>query len=94
MFLKLKNFDQSSPCTQIGINYFGQDAELRGCINDANNMQKFLCSEQELYLSFIQAIDLWSEAYYGYKREDVVMLTDDSNNPRMMPTRGNMASCL
>ena len=33
---------------QIGINYFGQDAELRGCINDANNMQNFLCSEQEL----------------------------------------------
>jgi hypothetical protein len=26
----------------IGINYVGQKAELRGCINDARNMQKFL----------------------------------------------------
>jgi hypothetical protein len=30
---------------QIGIYYFGQDAELRGCINDANNMQNFICSK-------------------------------------------------
>ncbi|KAJ7274358.1 peptidase C14, caspase domain-containing protein [Mycena haematopus] len=28
----------------IGINYFGQTSELRGCINDARNMQRFLCS--------------------------------------------------
>jgi hypothetical protein len=26
----------------IGINYFGQEGELRGCINDANNMKAFL----------------------------------------------------
>ena len=30
--------------SQIGINYFGQQNELRGCINDANRMQEFLCS--------------------------------------------------
>jgi hypothetical protein len=28
---------------QIGINYFGQASELRGCINDARNIQRFLC---------------------------------------------------
>jgi hypothetical protein len=26
------------------------------------------------------------EDYYGYKREDIVMLTDDSTNARMMAT--------
>jgi len=28
----------------IGINYIGQEAELKGCINDAHNMRNFLCS--------------------------------------------------
>ena len=35
-----------------------------------------------------------SEAYYHYKKEDIVMLTDDSTNPRMMPTRQNMVRYL
>ncbi len=30
----------------IGINYFGTDAELHGCINDVNNLQKFLTAKQ------------------------------------------------
>ncbi|KAK9721647.1 Ca(2+)-dependent cysteine protease [Basidiobolus ranarum] len=34
----------------IGINYFGTSAELRGCINDVRNIQKFL-SEQYGYRS-------------------------------------------
>ena len=34
------------------------------------------------------------EAYYGYKKEDIVMLTDDSTNPRHMPTRENMVRYL
>jgi len=39
---------QYSQCTGekkalcIGINYVGQDAELKGCINDANNVKRFL----------------------------------------------------
>ncbi|KAF8806293.1 hypothetical protein BYT27DRAFT_7191621 [Phlegmacium glaucopus] len=71
-------FFQYSQCTGkkkalcIGINYFAQNGELRGCINDANNMQNFLCSK------------------FGYKKEDIVMLTDNSTNPRMMPTRENI----
>jgi len=32
--------------------------------------------------------------YYGYKKEDIVMLTDDSTNPRMMPTRENMLEAM
>ncbi|KAI0775287.1 caspase domain-containing protein [Trametes elegans] len=41
-------FYQYSQCTGkkkalcIGINYFGQDAELKGCINDARNVVQFL----------------------------------------------------
>ncbi|KAI0033065.1 peptidase C14, caspase domain-containing protein, partial [Vararia minispora EC-137] len=41
-------FFQYSQCTGkkkalcIGVNYFGTNAELRGCINDARNIQRFL----------------------------------------------------
>lgn len=31
--------------TQIGINYAGTDAELKGCINDVLNVKRFLCCE-------------------------------------------------
>jgi hypothetical protein len=30
--------------------------------------------------------------YYGYKTEDIVMLTDDAQNPRQRPTRDNIVS--
>lgn len=75
-------FFQYSQCTGrkkalcIGINYFGQNGELRGCINDARNMQRFLCT------------------HFGYKTEDIVMLTDDNNNPRQMPTRDNIIQAM
>ena len=59
-------------------------------------MQKFLCSEQKTYTCHLFASNLliMTEAYYNYKNEDIVMLTDDSTNPRMMPTRENMVRCL
>ncbi|KAJ7756475.1 peptidase C14, caspase domain-containing protein [Mycena maculata] len=60
----------------IGINYFGQDAELRGCINDARNIQRFLCSQ------------------FGYRMEDIVMLTDDAQNPLQIPTRQNILNAM
>ncbi|KAI0041915.1 hypothetical protein FA95DRAFT_1564901 [Auriscalpium vulgare] len=56
----------------IGINYIGQQAELRGCINDARNIERFLCQQ------------------FHYKPEDIVVLTDDQNEPRSRPTRDNM----
>ncbi|KII89041.1 hypothetical protein PLICRDRAFT_124266 [Plicaturopsis crispa FD-325 SS-3] len=56
----------------IGINYFGQSAELKGCINDARNIQRFLITQ------------------FGYRDEDIVMLTDDSTNQRQIPTRENI----
>ncbi|KAF7327712.1 hypothetical protein MKEN_00350700 [Mycena kentingensis (nom. inval.)] len=60
----------------IGINYFGQNGELRGCINDARNLSNFLCN------------------HYGYRKEDIVMLTDDSNNQRSVPTRENIIAAM
>ncbi|KAK0469647.1 caspase domain-containing protein, partial [Desarmillaria tabescens] len=69
---------QYSQCTGkkkalcIGINYIGQNGELRGCINDAQNIQRFLIRT------------------FGYKQEDIVMLTDDSRNPRQIPTKENI----
>ncbi|KAJ6619790.1 peptidase C14, caspase domain-containing protein [Mycena sp. CBHHK59/15] len=63
-------------CQTIGINYVRQDAELRGCINDARNIQRFLCAK------------------FGYRMEDIVMLTDDANNPRQIPTRDNIITAM
>jgi len=60
----------------IGINYFRQQGELKGCINDALNVKRFLCST------------------FGYKEEDIVMLTDDAQNPRQVPTKANMISAM
>lgn len=56
----------------IGINYFGQRGQLRGCINDVKNMSSFL------------------NQAYGYQREDMVILTDDQQNPISQPTKQNI----
>ncbi|KAK4248986.1 Metacaspase-1A [Corynascus novoguineensis] len=56
----------------IGINYFGQQGELRGCINDVKNVSSFLIEN------------------HGYRREDMVTLTDDQSDPVMQPTKANI----
>lgn len=56
----------------IGINYFGQRGQLRGCINDVRNMSAYLAEN------------------FGYKREDMVLLTDDQQNPLSQPTKQNL----
>ncbi|KKA26336.1 hypothetical protein TD95_004524, partial [Thielaviopsis punctulata] len=56
----------------IGINYFGQRGQLRGCINDVKNMSAYLVEQ------------------FGYKREDMVILTDDQHNPIGHPTKHNI----
>jgi hypothetical protein len=56
----------------IGVNYFGQKSELRGCINDTKNVSEFLVER------------------YGYRREDMVVLTDDQQNPMGQPTKQNI----
>ena len=56
----------------IGINYFGQHGQLRGCINDVKNMSAYL------------------NGNFGYAREDMVILTDDQQNPMSQPTKQNI----
>jgi metacaspase-1 len=56
----------------IGINYFGQRGQLRGCINDVKNMSTYL------------------NQHFNYKREDMVILTDDQQNPMSQPTKANI----
>lgn len=69
---------QYSQCTGkrkallIGINYFGSANELKGCINDVNNVSNFLMQN------------------YHYKREDMVILTDNQSNPILQPTKDNI----
>ncbi|ETS85512.1 Metacaspase-1 [Pestalotiopsis fici W106-1] len=69
---------QYSACTGrrkallVGINYFGQRGQLRGCINDVRNMSSYL------------------NQHFGYKREDMVILTDDQHNPMSQPTKQNI----
>jgi hypothetical protein len=60
----------------IGINYFGQKGELRGCINDVKNLSAYLIEN------------------HGYKREDMVTLTDDQQNPVMQPTKANIVRAM
>lgn len=56
----------------IGINYFGQKGQLRGCINDVKNVSTYLNQS------------------FGYAREDMVVLTDDQQNPMSQPTKVNI----
>ncbi|KAM7194596.1 Caspase domain containing protein [Rhypophila sp. PSN 637] len=69
---------QYSQCTGrrkallVGINYFSQRGQLRGCINDVRNMSSYLVEN------------------FGYKREDMVILTDDQQNPMSQPTKQNI----
>ncbi|KAB8271229.1 caspase domain-containing protein [Aspergillus minisclerotigenes] len=56
----------------IGINYFNQKGQLRGCINDVKNMSTYLYEN------------------FGYPRENMVLLTDDQQNPKSQPTKANI----
>ncbi|EIN05383.1 hypothetical protein PUNSTDRAFT_74822 [Punctularia strigosozonata HHB-11173 SS5] len=60
----------------IGINYTGTRQELRGCVNDAKNVMRFL------------------HRNYGFKQEDIVILTDDRSDPRARPTKANMVDAM
>ena len=56
----------------IGINYFIQRGQLRGCVSDAQNMASYLVG------------------HFGYKPEDMLILTDDKKHPESQPTKQNI----
>ena len=69
----LSNCRGNKKALLIGINYFGQRGELRGCINDVNNIKRLITSN-------------------GFREDSAHMriLTDDSRNGSMHPTRRNI----
>jgi len=62
----------------VGINYFGTQAELKGCINDVHRMRGILCG------------------MYGFPSspDSMLVLTDDSSDPQLRPTRANIMGAL
>ena len=77
---------------QIGINYKGQENELFGCVNDAKNVHRFL--RRASLSPAVPAHLLTRFADRGYKDEDMVILTDDSPDPRKQPTRVNVLDAM
>jgi hypothetical protein len=84
---------------QIGINYRGQHNELRGCVNDARNVRRFLIRmsllvEQTIPFVSEQTWHLISIERHGFRNEDIVLLTDDTTERRHLPTRQNMLDAM
>jgi hypothetical protein len=47
------------------------------------------CSVQFLYITPLTGLLPYIERF-GYKSDDIVMLTDDAQNPRQQPTKDNI----
>ncbi|KAJ3379745.1 hypothetical protein HDU84_006435 [Entophlyctis sp. JEL0112] len=62
----------------VGINYAGKKYALKGCINDANNIRNVLVQK------------------YGYSADarSMIVMTDDSRDPRVRPTTKNILAAL
>jgi len=73
---------------KIGINYVGQEKELRGCYNDAKSMANFLISNSNLILKPVSDVN---SARYKFPQDQVLLLTDADAKYRL-PTRKEMFS--
>lgn len=79
----------------MGVNYLGQRSELRGCINDAKSVRKFLISAWVLYGHIIaRRIYPTCIDHHNYSSSDIVLLTDDASDPRQRPTRRNILEAM
>jgi len=58
----------------IGINYTGSENQLAGCVNDVENVRQYLIHEKG----------------FPYDPASMVILTDNQNDPRYIPTGQNM----
>jgi hypothetical protein len=58
----------------IGINYIGSQNELRGCINDVENVRRYLVHDKG----------------FPHDPASMVVMTDNQNDPRFIPTGQNM----
>lgn len=73
---ELSNCEGKKRALLIGINYLGTKNQLDGCINDVQNIKRFLTS------------------LYNFNEEDMVILTDDQEDPKFSPTRENILSAM
>ncbi|ETN42876.1 uncharacterized protein HMPREF1541_02034 [Cyphellophora europaea CBS 101466] len=60
----------------IGINYFNQKGEMRGRVDEARNLSRYL------------------QQVKRYRKEDIILLTDDQNGPFGQPTKKNVLGAL
>jgi len=78
---------------QIGINYFRQQGELKGCINDARNIERFLCgilslaSLPDTVFSFhvFREIQLQARRYSGSHRRPTRSALDSHQGQHCKP---------
>jgi hypothetical protein len=62
-------------------------------VNDAKNVRNFLISTFKAICLSTAAIS-HTTARRGFKSKDIVLLTDESLNPRQLPTRKNMMDAM
>lgn len=60
----------------IGVNYFNQKGEMKGRIDDARNLSRYL------------------QQIKRYRREDIILLSDDQNGSFSQPTKKNILTAL
>jgi len=78
---------------QVGINYTGRSRELKGCVNDARNVRKFLMSR--LYVpSAHRHQPIHPTGNWGFGSENIIVLTDDARDPKNLPTKANILGAM
>jgi hypothetical protein len=60
----------------IGVNYFNQKGEMKGRVDEARNLSRYL------------------QQVKRYRKEDIILLTDDQNGPFGQPTKRNVLGAL
>ena len=80
---------------QIGINYTGTAKELNGCVNDAKNVREFLMSRFHAFHTTHRTIRIISSTgQWNFKSRDIWILTDDTRNPKNLPTKANIINAM
>jgi len=78
---------------QVGINYTGIYGELEGCVNDAKEVCRFLISR--LYVPSTHRHQLiHPTGNWGFGPENIIILTDDTRNPKRLPTKANILGAM
>lgn len=80
---------------QVGINYTGTARQLNGCVNDAKNVRKFLISGfYAFHIDHSPIHTVYSTENWNFKSEDILVLTDDTKDPRRLPTKANIIGAM